>query len=414
MGRQHTRKVSVNGTVSSYLQIAVIDAVSGVFRWFLFQNLTQPEATRLLAIRKDGAWYAYGWDLTRNVTEIFGKAGYLRTVYTYTPYGEVTAEGDVALPIQWSREYNDDELGLVYYNYRNLNPHDGRRISRDPIMKQGGWNLYLSLKNNSYLVVDYLGTIPPPGGVWTGTTGYESLRIPSSVPSNSRKKNLTKVLWKGIKRKVIVVAKTIEKYNITTRLQGALQVMGGGFEATAGSAGLLAPEPTAMSKVIGAILYVHGNDVAQAGLRVLITGEYNSTMTHEAITSAAKAVGVSPQFSENIATGAEIALGAKALSTPVKSCCPTVIVEAENVEVTTVSRWGAELKPNTWVMEGEPTLWNYIWSGKWQPGMGNKFSPPWKVQSYVVPKKSIECPGGKGIDGAIKLLVPAKQRIYKP
>ena len=55
----------------------------------------------------------------------------------------------------------------------------------------------------------------------------------------------------------------------------------------------------------------------------------------------------------------------------------------------------------------------YIWSGKWQPGMGNKFSPPWKVQSYVVPKKSIECPGGKVIDVAIKLLVPAKQRIYK-
>ena len=68
MGRRHTRKVSVNGTVSSYLrymyrgylQIAAIDAVSGVFRWFLFWDPTQPEATRPLAIRKDGAWYAYG------------------------------------------------------------------------------------------------------------------------------------------------------------------------------------------------------------------------------------------------------------------------------------------------------------------------------------------------------------------
>ena len=37
-------------------------------------------------------------DLTKNVTEIFGKAGYLRTVYTYTPYGEATAEGDVTQP----------------------------------------------------------------------------------------------------------------------------------------------------------------------------------------------------------------------------------------------------------------------------------------------------------------------------
>ena len=96
MGRRHTRKVTVNGTVSNYLryiyrgylQIAAIDAVSGVFRWFLFWDPTQPEATRPLAIRKDSTWYAYGWDLTKNITEVFGKAGYLRTAYTYTPYGE--------------------------------------------------------------------------------------------------------------------------------------------------------------------------------------------------------------------------------------------------------------------------------------------------------------------------------------
>ena len=165
MGRRHTRKVSVNGTVSSYLrymyrsylQIAAIDAVSGVFRWFLFWDPTQPEATRPLAIRKDGTWYAYGWDLTRNVTEIFGKAGYLRTVYTYTPYREATAEGDVTQPIQWSSEYSDEELGLVYYNYRHFNPHDGRWISRDPIKEQGGWNLFAFVNNNGIINIDYLG-----------------------------------------------------------------------------------------------------------------------------------------------------------------------------------------------------------------------------------------------------------------
>ena len=167
MGRRHTRKVSVNGTVSSYLrymyrgylQIAAIDAVSGVFRWFLFWDPTQPEATRPLAIRKDGTWYAYGWDLTGNVTEIFGKAGYLRTVYTYTPYGEATAEGDVTQPIQWSSEYNDEELGLVYYNYRHLNPHDGRWISRDPIKEQGSWNLFAYVKNYPIFLKDYVGLI---------------------------------------------------------------------------------------------------------------------------------------------------------------------------------------------------------------------------------------------------------------
>ena len=64
---------------------------------------TQPIATRPLAIRKDGTWYAYGWDLTKNICEVFGQHGYLRTAYSYSPYGEVTADGDVTQPIQWSK-----------------------------------------------------------------------------------------------------------------------------------------------------------------------------------------------------------------------------------------------------------------------------------------------------------------------
>ncbi|HJE12831.1 hypothetical protein DMI80_06635 [Akkermansia muciniphila] len=187
MGRRHTRKVSVNGAVSSYLrymyrgylQIAAIDAVSGVFRWFLFWDPTQPEAARPLAIRKDGTWYAYGWDLTGNVTEIFGKAGYLRTVYTYTPYGEATAEGDVTQPIQWSSEYNDDELGLVYYNYRHLNPHDGRWISRDPIEEEGGWNLFAFVKNQSNQRIDgmCLNEVIISGGCNTNMGGMNGSSI---------------------------------------------------------------------------------------------------------------------------------------------------------------------------------------------------------------------------------------------
>ena len=35
----------------------------------------------------------------------------------------------------------DDELELVYYNYRHLNPLDGRWISRDPIAENGGEKL---------------------------------------------------------------------------------------------------------------------------------------------------------------------------------------------------------------------------------------------------------------------------------
>ena len=139
MGRRHTRKITVNGSVTNYLryiyrgylQIAAINAVSGVFQWFILWDPTQPVATRPLGIRKDGTWYTYGWDLTKNICEVFGSDGYIKTAYTYTPYGSVTANGNVTQPIRWSSEYNDTELGLVYYNYRHYNPASGRWTGRD-------------------------------------------------------------------------------------------------------------------------------------------------------------------------------------------------------------------------------------------------------------------------------------------
>ena len=145
-GRRATKKVSTNGSVTlhqryiyhGYLQIACCDLTRSGHPclWLLTWDSTQPIATRPLAIRKDGTWFAYGWDLTKNVCEVFGPAGYLRTAYTYTPYGEVSASGDVEQPIQWSSEFNDTEHGLVYYNYRHCNPVDGRWMGRDIIFRE--------------------------------------------------------------------------------------------------------------------------------------------------------------------------------------------------------------------------------------------------------------------------------------
>ncbi|MBQ2814527.1 MAG: hypothetical protein IJE66_05940 [Akkermansia sp.] len=53
-----------------------------------------------LAIQKDGTWYTYGWDLTKNICELYGTNGYIRTAYTYSPYGSVTESGNTRQPIQ--------------------------------------------------------------------------------------------------------------------------------------------------------------------------------------------------------------------------------------------------------------------------------------------------------------------------
>ncbi len=65
--------------------------------------------TRPLSIQKDGIWYTYGWNLTKNICELFNADGTLTT--TYTPYGKATSSGSTAQPLQWSSEYVDAELG---------------------------------------------------------------------------------------------------------------------------------------------------------------------------------------------------------------------------------------------------------------------------------------------------------------
>ncbi len=142
-----------------YLQIGCCDLTRANHPclWLITWDPTQTVATRPLAIQKDGTWYTYGWDLTKNICEVFGPSGYIRTTYTYTPFGNVITTGDVEQPIQWSSEYYDSELALVYYNYRHYNPTDGRWINRDPIAEQGGWNLYGFVGNSVINLVDKYG-----------------------------------------------------------------------------------------------------------------------------------------------------------------------------------------------------------------------------------------------------------------
>ena len=166
MGRRAFKKILTNGTVTlhqryiyrGYLQIACIDLTRSHHPalWLITWDPSQPVATRPLAIQKDGTWYTYGLDLTKNVCEVFGATGYIRTAYTYSPYGQVTATGNVTQPIQWSSEFHDEELGLVYYNYRYYNSGDGRWNQND-IFFDIYLNTYIYNKNDTIYNIDYIG-----------------------------------------------------------------------------------------------------------------------------------------------------------------------------------------------------------------------------------------------------------------
>ena len=143
-----------------YLQIAALDLTRSVHPalWFVTWDPSQPTATRPLAIQKDGTWFTYGYDLTKNICEVFGPAGYIRTTYSYAPFGSVTAsDNSVVQPFQWSSEHYDSELDLVYYNFRHYSPSLGRFLSRDPIEEQGGVNLYSAFFNGPSQYFDFGG-----------------------------------------------------------------------------------------------------------------------------------------------------------------------------------------------------------------------------------------------------------------
>ena len=164
MGRRAYKKVTVDGTVTlhqryiyrGYLQIAALDLTRSNHPalWFITWDPTQPIATRPLSIRINSTWYTYGWDLTKNICELYSTGGGIATSYTYTPFGKVTSSGSITQPIQWSSEYRDSELGMVYYNYRHYMPMKGRWINRDLVYNK---NLYSYLNSRLVFKTDFLG-----------------------------------------------------------------------------------------------------------------------------------------------------------------------------------------------------------------------------------------------------------------
>ena len=102
----------------------------------------------------------YTHDLLKNATALFGIRAGRRALYEYGPYGNILRmEGNAAEdnPFRFSSEYADDELGLVYYNYRYYNPENGRWMSREPAEEIDGWNLYSFVNNKLTQHIDFLG-----------------------------------------------------------------------------------------------------------------------------------------------------------------------------------------------------------------------------------------------------------------
>ena len=81
---------------------------------------------------------------------------------------------------------------------------------------------------------------------------------------------------------------------------------------------------------------------------------------------------------------------------------------------TVVTRWGRPgLRSGDWVMTGGKTWFNYLRSGKFQPGLGNQFAKFGSGRTFTVPAGSVQWPRGFGVDGWLKGLF-GQRRYYGP
>ncbi len=86
-----------------------------------------------------------------------GLGGGLDKPEGFAPQGRAADGASVSQPIQWSSEYADTDLALVYYNYRHYNPLDGRWCGRDPKGTENGANLYIYTGSNPLGRLDVKG-----------------------------------------------------------------------------------------------------------------------------------------------------------------------------------------------------------------------------------------------------------------
>lgn len=168
MGRRVEKAVYDNGALqkklryiyNGYLQIAELEATRSMeeeppsLTKTYFWDPSETVATRVLSMglwNEDGSYKETIYlthDMQKNVTAAFGILGGRRALWEYGPYGNIiNSSGNIdgINTFLYSSEYYDDELALFYYNYRYLNPLDGRWLSRDMAEEHNLKNLYTFL-----------------------------------------------------------------------------------------------------------------------------------------------------------------------------------------------------------------------------------------------------------------------------
>ena len=159
LGRRVTKNAQ-RFIYDGYLQ--VVDNPGNTYIW----DPTESFATRPL-VRSHGSVNPFNLstlyfthDGNKNISDVVTFDNSIFAHYSYSPFGtSVLRAGLLGLDnvFRFSSEYVDDELGLIYYNYRHCDHANGRWLARDPIGEVDSESLYSGFLNSAINRIDSLG-----------------------------------------------------------------------------------------------------------------------------------------------------------------------------------------------------------------------------------------------------------------
>ena len=145
------------------------------------------------------------------------------------------------------------------------------------------------------LNIDFLGLAGVPPSIFTGVatvgTGTGLVSAASVMPEI-----------------VVSIAKAVAKASVSTRVWGAVKLVGGILESAAGAAAGVLTSWTGAGAVAGGVVFFHGADVASAGFTQLVTGQETKSFTEKGIKKGLTSAGVSEEKADVAAAYADMTI----------------------------------------------------------------------------------------------------------
>jgi len=178
LGRRYEK--TINGVTTQYVYDG-LDIIQEKQNGAVYANYIRTlNIDEPLARIKGSVIRHYKTDALGSVINLTDDSGYVKTTYTYDPFGNVTVSGESSdNPFQYTGRENDG-TGLYYYRARYYSPELQRFINEDPIKLAGGKHFYIPINLYQYVGNDPINWIDPYGlqitrgiskGILSGGTG---------------------------------------------------------------------------------------------------------------------------------------------------------------------------------------------------------------------------------------------------